>query len=512
MKLSLKMALAIMLLLTLCLTLNGYLMIERNFKTSLETAARQNTQRHSESCYFLERESALYMAAESARQRELSGLELSSYGSRTQIADCNYSLSRAALALLEQTPPDGSAGFSVRLADSTSIYSAMPSGVSQNAQIAALSLAQNEYSLFEGAGGEIYMLMATPLAVANPEVSLVSAFSVGQPFASRSEQLRDLSFFTLCTLGAAALLTALLSGYLTRPLKRLKASSESIASGSYSERTDIKSGDEFGALSRSFDAMAEAVERNIEELKLGLKQREDFVAAFTHEIKTPMAAMLGYSSLLCSGLKDESQRETAQDYIWRETRRLEALSQKLMLLMGLKEEKLETRPVLLSELCASLLATLPESEKPVEISARGDVALPVMGDAVLLDCLLRNLVLNARNACESGTAEKARNPDTPENGGIVEINWQREGESVTVAVSDNGRGISKENLKRITEPFYMVDKSRARSENGSGLGLTLASRIAELHGGSLSFESEEGRGTRVSFRLPAAKEDDDEKL
>ena len=72
---------------------------------------------------------------------------------------------------------------------------------------------------------------------------------------------------------------------------------------------------------------------------------------------------------------------------------------------------------------------------------------------------------------------------------------------VELAVSDTGRGIPPEELPRIIEPFYMVDKSRSRSENGSGLGLALCNRIAELHGGSLHFESTLGEGTTVRFSL-----------
>ena len=111
----------------------------------------------------------------------------------------------------------------------------------------------------------------------------------------------------------------------------------------------------------------------------------------------------------------------------------------------------------------------------------------VTGEPDLLKTLILNLLDNARKA--SG------------KGGTVLLTGRREEGVYRVSVTDHGRGIPPEALKRITEPFYMVDKSRAREQGGAGLGLALSRKIAELHGTELSFESEVGKGTRVSFAL-----------
>ena len=89
----------------------------------------------------------------------------------------------------------------------------------------------------------------------------------------------------------------------------------------------------------------------------------------------------------------------------------------------------------------------------------------------------------------------------------MRVRLSRTADSVNVTVEDTGRGIPKESLHRVTEPFYMVDKSRARRQGGSGLGLALCQRIAAAHGSALRIESEPGRGTRVSVTLPVWKED-----
>ena len=111
---------------------------------------------------------------------------------------------------------------------------------------------------------------------------------------------------------------------------------------------------------------------------------------------------------------------------------------------------------------------------------------------MLLD-LLCNLVQNAA---------KASAPGAP-----VLVLCAQAGDAVTLTVADRGCGIPPELIPRVTEPFYMVDKSRARRQGGSGLGLALCQRIAAAHGSALRIESEPGRGTRVSVTLPVWKED-----
>ena len=114
---------------------------------------------------------------------------------------------------------------------------------------------------------------------------------------------------------------------------------------------------------------------------------------------------------------------------------------------------------------------------------------PVLGDEALLTNLMQNLVQNALRSL-------------PAQGGWVAVTAEAEKNGVKITVTDNGCGMTSEQLHRVTEPFYMVDKSRAHSMNGSGIGLALCARIAELHGSTLHFESEPGVGTRCSFCLP----------
>ena len=189
---------------------------------------------------------------------------------------------------------------------------------------------------------------------------------------------------------------------------------------------------------------------------------------------------------------EPEQQQRAANYIFSEARRVEALSEKLLQLLGLREQAPALEPLELERVFARARAALGPSVAPVEPVFQPAPGVRVRGDADLLVDLLYNLVQNAA---------RARPKD-----GRVSIGWHTaaEGQGVDVTVRDTGCGIPAAALARVTEPFYMVDKSRARAGGGSGMGLALCEKIAALHGGRLQIESVEGEGTAVTVRLPAA--------
>ena len=147
----------------------------------------------------------------------------------------------------------------------------------------------------------------------------------------------------------------------------------------------------------------------------------------------------------------------------------------------------DARPVNMRRPCqeAARICQPAMRAKGLTLSVRAEEGL-LWGDAALLQTLLQNLLDNARKAADSGQ--------------VVLSGKSTEG-GYRVTVADQGRGIPEGELNKITEPFYMVDKSRSRAEGGAGLGLALCKKIAALHGGELRFESREGRGTTVTVEL-----------
>lgn len=227
--------------------------------------------------------------------------------------------------------------------------------------------------------------------------------------------------------------------------------------------------------------------RPLEQLEQASRQKDDFVAAFTHELKTPMTSILGFSDILRSGEVSPATRRTAADYIYHESKRLEALSGNLLALMGLEQQPPQLEAVPLGHVLQSLRRALPQGS-PVPTLPRSDAV--VLAQPELLCDMLYNLIQNARKA-------------TPADG-KVEVLLDETPTRLTIRVQDTGCGIPPQELARITEPFYMVDKSRAREQGGSGMGLALCARIAALHGTTLQFASVPSQGTTVSFCLQKA--------
>mgnify|MGYP002561083226 FL=1 len=454
--------------LTLCLVavtgalflVGGYWMVSQNFEASLEQAAAQNAAQHTAQRLSVE-DAALRLAMQQASGESVL------HAAGTEVA---AAMPQAQFALMNE-------GWA-------NLYSRVPQQVDKNMLIDAARAAQGGYVLRK-AQENTYMFVAGTLTAGSTQGTLVSVFDITELYAQRTAQLHR--FWRLCAvlLCAAAVLTLCFTTIVLRPLKRLSAAAASIAAGQYGQRTQVHTQDEVGRLSQDFDAMAASVEQAMESLEDEVRRRDDFVAAFTHEIKTPMTAMLGYADLLRSRDIGQSAREKAADYVYHETKRLEALSLKLLELMRLGHEGAGLESVPLSAVfsdvrhaCAGL-----EGANVTFADARG---VWVLADKPLLADLLYNLVVNAVHASKPGAP--------------VQVGFEVQNDTVALFVRDEGRGIPQNELGRITEPFYMVDKSGARAQNGSGLGLALCQRIAAAHQTALEFESEVGRGTIV--RLP----------
>lgn len=290
----------------------------------------------------------------------------------------------------------------------------------------------------------------------------------------------------LCT---AALITLLVRTIL-RPIQRLKESTSLIAAGVYDRRIAVDEQDEVGSLAMDFNVMAQAVENRVEALKEEAERRTLFISALTHELKTPMTSIKGNAETLLMTKMDEEEREAALLQIDADCTRVERLSHKLMQLLVLKRSgDIEPKPQSVAELLAMVCDAAKEQLKQRGLALRVENHMQQLKmDMDLLCELLLNLIDNAGKASPRGSVIALR-----ARGDII-------------SVSDSGHGIPPEELHRLTEPFYMVDKARSRKQGGMGLGLALAQEIARLHGAHLAFESEVGKGTTVKVVFEHDKE------
>ncbi len=251
-----------------------------------------------------------------------------------------------------------------------------------------------------------------------------------------------------------------------------------------------KSGDKAG--SREDKAEIQRLNTELNHLEELASRREDFIASFAHELKTPLTAIIGYADMLRSKEMPPKSRFTAAGYIFSEGKRLEALSLKLLDIMVVGKQDFEKRRydsgVLIREVAA---VTVPSvSDEGISLDIRWEKA-EIEIEPDLFKTLLINLVDNARKASKRGQS--------------IELFGKNEEGGYAFYVRDYGRGMRQEDMAKITEPFYMVDKSRSRAQNGAGLGLALCKRIAQLHGTQLEYISQPEKGTTVRLFLPGGE-------
>lgn len=269
-----------------------------------------------------------------------------------------------------------------------------------------------------------------------------------------------------------------------RPLVQLQKVASHIAEGSFQERAAAESSDEVGKLAMDFNRMADAVEKQIEELTQTAYRQQLFIGGVTHEFKTPLTVlMLGIDTLQNTYMEEEEKLESlAQMEV--QCKWLERLVQKLLKLISLNQEP-ERKEIsarwLLEKVRDSVSEKLRSRSVELELIC-GEEKL--FADPDLMRSALVNLVDNAVKASDAGqkvTLSVAGN---------------------LIQVEDRGVGIPEEALSHVTEPFFMADSSRNKKQGGVGLGLALVAKIVEAHGASLGFESTPGVGTCVKICMP----------
>jgi two-component system, OmpR family, phosphate regulon sensor histidine kinase PhoR len=250
----------------------------------------------------------------------------------------------------------------------------------------------------------------------------------------------------------------------------------------------VRAGETLGAV---------VVLHDITELRKLERVRRDFVANVSHEFKTPLTAIQGFSETLLGGAMDDPQnRERFLGIILDHSRRLARLTDDLLKLSSMDADRLELeiRRVSVNELIESCLETTQhraaEKEVEVELAHPTQVSdLPdIAGDRRRLAEILQNLLDNATQYTLPG--------------GRITVSAQTRDTDVIFTVSDTGIGIPKSDQSRIFERFYRVDAARSREAGGTGLGLAIAKHLVEVHGGRIWVESEIGQGSAFHFSVP----------
>jgi signal transduction histidine kinase len=318
-----------------------------------------------------------------------------------------------------------------------------------------------------------------------PHLTFVYARDISQIDDFRADISRVFVFVNVIVLIFLGISVYLLLRHIIKPITNMKTTVAEIADGAYNKRVVINSHDELGALANSFNRMADSVEENMIQLTKVSEEKQQFIDDLTHEIKTPLTSILGYSEYLQFAKYTENERIIATGYLYETAMRLNTLSDKLLDLTYSRDENIEIKSldtrILFEDLTAMVLPVLA----PRNIKLNTSVDLPeITGDETLLLAMLSNLVENAARAStdSSSITVKAYIEKYP----IIEV-------------SDNGCGMEQKDVERIMSPFYRVDKSRSRMFGGVGLGLSIVSQIATLHGAKVNVISVPNIGTTVKI-------------
>ncbi|HEV2147039.1 MAG TPA: HAMP domain-containing sensor histidine kinase [Longimicrobiaceae bacterium] len=295
------------------------------------------------------------------------------------------------------------------------------------------------------------------------------------------------------TAAAAAVAGRSLADRILRPLDRLVSATREIGIGALSRRVEEPDRPaELRELSLAFNGMLERLERAVDTLRR-------FTADASHELRTPLTAIQGSAQVaLARERPPEELRETLGGVL-EETRWMLGLVEGLLTLArgeesapGVGTGRVELLPLLedVRDIGEALAAG-----KPVEVRLEAAEPFEVVGEERPLRQLFLNLVSNAVKFTDSGVVTlRAATVEDPEG-----TRW------IDVAVEDTGTGIAPEELPRVFDRFYRGDEARVRA-GGTGLGLAIARMVAERHGGTIHAESEPGRGSTFTVRLPAAPE------
>ncbi len=335
-------------------------------------------------------------------------------------------------------------------------------------------------------GSEILMVGGS-FEYDNKTLYLITATNISGVLSQKREMESNFDLIYFTAISAGMIIMMILSTIITRPIKRLIKSTSRIANGFYNDRIEYRDKGEFGELAESFNKMAEAVEEKVIELEAIAEKREDFVTNFAHELKTPLTSVIGYADMIFQ--RDLSREETknAARYILEEGLRLEALSFKLMDLTVLNKQSFILEQLSSKEVFQNIVDTL----QPILKEKQVNIDLEIEEEFIDIEFdLFKMLILNLIDNSIKADAKL-----------IKIIGNKIDNEKYRISVNDDGRGIPKKEISRITEAFYMVDKSRSRAHHGVGLGLALCEKIARIHKSKLYISSEENEGTTIMIEV-----------
>ena len=320
---------------------------------------------------------------------------------------------------------------------------------------------------------------------------IIGALVINTPLAPIKEAVKvlqsQLSVITIICLVIATLLAFFLSIKIVKPIVDINKAAKRISRGDYTVKLEIKSKDETGKLSVTINELVEQLSK-IESL------RREFIANVSHEFKTPLGIIRGYTELIEDNLSKEEleKNKNSIEIIHDETSRLDKIVMDMLTLSQMEAgfTKYDISEFDINEIIYEVVGKLSiiasKQQVLIESVEKYSVAI-VKGDRDKIKQVLINLINNA-----------IQHSNSSQN---IEVNTQKVDDRIKVTIKDFGEGIAKEDLPYVWDRFYKADKSRKREEAGTGLGMAIVENIFKMHNTEYGIDSEVGKGTTVWFML-----------
>lgn len=371
----------------------------------------------------------------------------------------------------------------------------------QNEVYRALSGIKEETIRVASYSGERLKILAVPIKEGAAVIGALLLYASMEDVYGTIQQISRIYYTgTAIALGLSAIVGIVLTRTITSPIQAVTKQATAMAEGNFQQRVAVKSEDEIGQLGNAFNHLSMRLDEAITQLQKMDQERKDFVANVSHELRTPLTTMKSYlESLVDGAVNDPALAHSFLTVVQNETERMIRLVTDLLLLSRLdsRETHLELVSTDVEQFMEMSLSRFAFQLQSIGVTAH----IRTIGEKrnVLLD---RDKILQVIDNLLSNAIKYSKEQDKI----TITIDYTDPAHT-TLRIQDEGIGIPAEDLERIFERFYRVDKARSRTMGGTGLGLAIANEIVALHGGALRVESSLQEGTAMIIQLPNGEEE-----
>lgn len=354
--------------------------------------------------------------------------------------------------------------------------------LSKRKELKALKLNRRNYIIRE-VDKKTYIFVSSNIILKNRQYIFSCAKNIQSLYDENFSQILFLLKMNIVITIILVGMTYISSKYLMRPIKALIESSTEISKGSFENQIEVVTSDELGILTKNFNKMSNSLKINFLKMQEMINERERFIRNFTHEIKTPLTSIIGYSDFLRRIEYDQKNFSKSLEYIYSEGKRLELLRSKMMdlILSGNDKVELELGSVKEKIEIAIDSMRLVLKEKDIQIEIIG-FDFEIKMEKNLFVTMITNIIDNSIRASDNHSKIVVK---------LIENERK-------IEIIDYGIGIERSKLAKIKEPFFVGDVSRKKKDNGGfGLGLSIVEQIVRIHFAEIEIESEINKGTSI---------------